>query len=174
MRDLASWLQLPDRPDWSDEHERWSVYRVALRSEGSRERLMRAIAAESDLMLAGAVVNEITRNGEPDADIWVALLPAGSRERETANSILSDETIMREVVLSGHDFGPEEIATWSTALQRAAARATLSGPGLDALANGGRTARIRRLAGDRSRQLRANLKRGARPVVEPPQHKAPD
>ena len=155
---LASCLDMETCCQWGDDHERWRVYKSAIESEKCRTDLMLAVAADPNPTLAGAVVIEVIRNGAREISAWLELLPVGSRERVTAESIYADLVVMREVVLPGVDVDPAEVAQWSAALQREAARAADNVRTLAALSEHGKTARIRALALDRARQL----KRGGR------------
>ncbi|MEU6484298.1 hypothetical protein [Streptomyces sp. NPDC046887] len=144
LQDLARELGTPLPPGPDDSHAPWEVYRAALRSETARPLLPAAVRAEPDGALASGVVGEVLELlPRPERDTWVAALPpavrAFSERRARELAILDDLRAEAPALVP-------EVTDWSDWLQLRAAIEVRHPGVLNALADSGRTKRIRRTA----------------------------
>ncbi|MFF1924728.1 hypothetical protein ACFVW8_29695 [Streptomyces sp. NPDC058221] len=140
---------------WQDGHTRWELYRRAAGLPNAREPLLAAVAAESDLPLASAVVvMMLDKVPAGERDSWVTALDPGirdfSRTREKELSVL-DALTAEEPTGSP---SAQEIAAWSDWLQLRVVAGTRDRALLELLAGCGRTKRIRREARQGADRLR--------------------
>lgn len=150
----------PDGASWQDGHARWELYRRAAEILEAREPLPAAVAAESGLPLASAVVVMMLEKVPADErGRWVNALDPEvrdfSRTRERELSLL--DALTAEGPYAGSP-SAQEITAWSDRLQLRAVGAARDHPLLELLAGCGRTKRIRREA----RQSADRLRREAR------------
>ncbi|NML53437.1 hypothetical protein HHL19_06875 [Streptomyces sp. R302] len=133
----------------ADGHARWELYRAALASDAARPALLTAVTAEADGALASAVVGEVLeRVPRAERGAWVdALAPAVRAfcaRRTDELGILEDLRAGTRVP----ELGPGLVEGWSDWLQLRIT-AEVSDPAvLRALAESGRTKRIRRTAAE--------------------------
>ncbi|MEU7294815.1 hypothetical protein AB0A76_16600 [Streptomyces exfoliatus] len=146
--------QLEDRvgttvSDVTDGHARWELYRAALASDAARPDLLAAVVAEPDGALASAVVGEaLERVPRADRETWVqALAPsvrAFSERRARELGILED--LRSGAERPALDAGV--VDGWSDWLQLRIGAEISETSVLRALAESGRTKRIRRTAAE--------------------------
>lgn len=135
--------------DLTDGHARWELYRAALASDAARPGLLAAVVAEPDGALASAVVGEaLERVPRDDREAWVlALAPsvrAFSERRARELGILEDLRSGAEAPV----LDAELIGGWSDWLQLRIVAEVSDVSVLRALAESGRTKRIRRTAAE--------------------------
>ncbi|MFI1713154.1 hypothetical protein [Streptomyces litmocidini] len=133
--------------DPANGHSRWELYRVALASDAARPALLAAVVAETDAALASGVVGEaLERVPRTERDAWVQALAPAVRAFSARRTL---ELGILEDLRSGpgvREFGPELIDGWSDWLQLRIATEVSDPSVLRALAESGRTKRIRRAA----------------------------
>ncbi|MBE7701766.1 hypothetical protein H9623_15845 [Oerskovia sp. Sa1BUA8] len=136
--------------DLADEHARWALYQKALQ-HGALEPLFRAVADDSDhVMAGGAVVVALELVPPVERARWVGLTSdwtvANFVARRAAELAIL-ESVSGAVAASGGELRSLgdglDVECWSDWLQLRAASSATRADVLDALAGGGRTRRIR-------------------------------
>ncbi|TYB66660.1 hypothetical protein FXF51_16285 [Nonomuraea sp. PA05] len=140
--------------DWTDEHERWRVYRRALQDRGvhAMDPLGRAVVHERDAALALTVVLrvlELVPAGERAA--WIRRLPQPG-DRDYADARARDLAVLDALAEPAGDGeeGSYAEAGWSDWLQLRLAETSPRRRLLEHLAASGSTKRIRRIARERA------------------------
>lgn len=136
--------------DLSDEHARWRVYERALDALPDRGLLKRAVAVESDKVLAEAVVLRMVEQvADDEQDRWIELLPSDRRSysRQRAHEV----RVLRHA--RSQQLTTEQLATdlvnWSDWLQRRVVSELADRAAVELMAERGRTKRVRNAARER-------------------------
>ncbi|MEU3395133.1 hypothetical protein [Streptomyces filamentosus] len=150
LRDAVERLEaLTGRPGsgTADGHARWELYRTALAVDAARPALLAAVAAEPDGALAAGVVGEVLeRVPRAERGTWVgALAPA---VRAFCARRADELGILEDLRAGTGATGPGQVEGWSDWLQLRIAAEVSDPPVLRALAEAGRTKRIRRAAAE--------------------------
>lgn len=145
-----------DEDWWQDGHARWELYRRAAEAEDAGERLLAAVAAESDLPLASAVaVMMLEKVPAGERGRWVDALDPEVRDfaRKREHELAVLDTLTAGEPPAGSP-SAQEIAAWSDWLQLRVAGAARDRPLLELLAGSGRTKRIRGEARQSAQRVR--------------------
>ncbi|WP_454043329.1 hypothetical protein [Cellulosimicrobium sp. Marseille-Q8652] len=165
LEELADALAMTG--DAADEHWRWAVYRRATEVPALRTTLLRAVEVEPDAAVAVGVAWAVLERDDAETARWVAAVPAPDRRR--VESRAAEIAVLRGVRSLDTAPSAQDVNGWSDWLQRRVVTEVDGRRVLAALAEHGRTRRVRGAARERLARARVadggGVGQGGNPTV---------